>query len=291
MGIEETIRKFFFKKPKIELEGEGNTQKPSVPDSIATKCPKCKQVILESQLSENLNVCPKCGYHNKIGARLRLTKLADNGEFTELFAGLQCPGNEFAGYNAKLATAKKESSEDDAVITVLMQISGMAACVFSMEHRFMMGSMGKVVGEKITQLFEYATEHKLPVIGFVLSGGARMQEGITSLMQMAKTSAAVGRHSSAGLLYIPVLTNPTTGGVSASFAFLGDIIIAEPAALIGFAGPRVIEQTTKQKLPQGFQTSEFLLEKGFLDMIVARTELKTMLAKLLSLHMCTEAVK
>ena len=285
MGFEETIRKLFFRKPKIELEGGADENKPAVPEKVSVRCEKCRQILLSGELDGNQKVCPKCGYHFKIGARERLTALADEGKFTELFAEVATPDDaDFPGYDKKLEKAKSESGESEGVVTGIVQIEGIYAAVFAMDYRFMMGSMGHAVGERIARLFEYATLHRYPVVGFALSGGARMQEGITSLMQMAKTSAAVGRHSDAGLLYISVLTNPTTGGVSASFAFLGDIIVAEPDALIGFAGPRVIEQTTRQKLPAGFQRAEFLQQKGYVDLIVKRTEMKTRLAQILALH-------
>ena len=285
MGFEDTIRKIFFRKPKIELEGGADDNKPAVPEKVSVRCEKCHQILLSGELDANQKVCPKCGYHFKIGARERLTLLADDGEFTELFAEVVTPdGNEFPGYDGKLGKARDESGESEGVVTGIVKIAGMYAAVFAMDHRFMMGSMGQVVGERITRLFEYATLHRYPVIGFALSGGARMQEGITSLMQMAKTSAAVGRHSDAGLLYVSVFTNPTTGGVSASFAFLGDIIVAEPDALIGFAGPRVIEQTTRQKLPVGFQRAEFLQQKGYVDIIIKRTDMRVKLGEILALH-------
>ncbi len=285
MGFEETIRKLFFRKPKIELEGGADGNKPAVPEKVSVRCEKCRQILLSSELDAHLKVCPKCGYHFKIGARERLTALADDGEFVEAFADVTTPdGVDFPGYNEKLEKARAESGEDEGVVTGVAKIAGMHAAVFAMDYRFMMGSMGQAVGEKITRLFEYATVHRYPVIGFCLSGGARMQEGIVSLMQMAKTSAAIGRHGDAGLLYVSVLTNPTTGGVSASFAFLGDIIVAEPDALIGFAGPRVIEQTTRQKLPAGFQRAEFLQQKGYIDLIVPRNDMRTQLARILSLH-------
>lgn len=285
MGFEDTIRKIFFRKPKIELEGGADPNKPAVPEKVSVRCEKCRQILLSSELDSNMKVCPKCGHHCKIGARERLVALADDGEFTEMFADVTTPADaDFPGYDAKLKKARDESGEIEGVITGVLRLSGIYTAVFAMDYRFMMGSMGQVVGEKIARIFEYATLHRYPVVGFCLSGGARMQEGITSLMQMAKTSAAVGRHSDAGLLYIPVLTNPTTGGVSASFAFLGDIIIAEPDALIGFAGPRVIEQTTRQKLPAGFQRAEFLQQKGYVDLIVKRTEMKMKLSEILSIH-------
>lgn len=285
MGLEETIRKFFFRKPKIELEGEGQENKPTVPEKVSVRCEKCKTLLLSQEFAGNLYVCPKCGFHHKMGARERLINLADGQEFVELFSEEKSENTlGFPSYDDKLAKAKEESGENDGVVSGILQLSGITAAVFAMDYRFMMGSMGHVSGEKITKTFEYASAHRYPVIGFVLSGGARMQEGIISLMQMAKTSGAVGRHSQLNLLYIPVLTNPTTGGVSASFALLGDIIVAEPGALIGFAGPRVIEQTTRQKLPAGFQTAEFVQQKGFVDVIIPRGEMKEKLAKLLKYH-------
>lgn len=285
MGFEETIRKLFFRKPKISLEGGADGNKPAVPEKVSVRCEKCRQILISSELDGNLKVCPKCGYHFHIGARERITALADEGEFTEMFSEVTTPENaDFPGYDAKLEKARNASEENEGVVTGVIKLSGIYTAVFAMDHRFMMGSMGQAVGEKIARIFEYATLHRYPVVGFCLSGGARMQEGIVSLMQMAKTSAAVGRHSDAGLLYVSVLTNPTTGGVSASFAFLGDIIVAEPDALIGFAGPRVIEQTTRQKLPAGFQRAEFLQQKGYVDIIIPRTEMKTRLSEILSLH-------
>ncbi len=285
MGFNETIKKIFFRKPKIELEGGADGSKPTVPENVSMRCENCGRILLSHQLNENSKVCPLCGHHFKMGARERLTALADGGELEELFSDVTSPTDvAFPGYAEKLEKARNESGEQEGVVTGVISIGGHKCAVFAMDYRFMMGSMGAAVGEKITRLFEYATETLLPVIGFVLSGGARMQEGITSLMQMAKTSAAVGLHAEKGLLYVPVLTNPTTGGVSASFAFLGDIIVAEPNALIGFAGPRVIEQTTRQKLPAGFQRAEFLQQKGYVDVIVPRTEMKAKLTEILSLH-------
>lgn len=285
MGFNETIRKIFFRKPKIELEGGADAGKPTLPENVSVRCENCKSILLSNVLDDNGKVCPKCGHHMKIGARERLTALADEGALEELFADVTSPEDcSFPGYAEKLEKARRESGETEGVITAVLSIGGIKTAAFAMDHRFMMGSMGAAVGEKITRLFEYATENRLPVVGFALSGGARMQEGIISLMQMAKTSAAVGRHGDKGLLYVSVLTDPTTGGVSASFAFLGDIILAEPNALIGFAGPRVIEQTTRQKLPVGFQRAEFLQQKGYVDLIVPRPEMKAKLTELLTLH-------
>lgn len=288
----EDLKKFFFRKPKNALEGTdenapASENKPAqdaqIPDQLAEKCEKCGKIILSDEMKENFGVCPKCGHYKKLSARDRIAMCAEN--FTELFAdviGENVLG--FPGYDEKLASLRAKTGEQDGVVCGEGEIGGVRCALFSMDYRFMMGSMGHTVGEKITKTFEYATEHCLPVVGFVLSGGARMQEGIISLMQMAKTSAAVAKHSEAGLLYISVLTDPTTGGVSASFAFEADIIMAEKGALIGFAGPRVIEQTMRQKLPEGFQRAEFLEKKGFADLIVERREMKEKLAALLKFH-------
>jgi acetyl-CoA carboxylase carboxyl transferase subunit beta len=232
-----------------------------------------------------MEICPECGYHFKISARERLSLVADEGTFVELDADLQSVNRlDFPEYDKKLVNAMKSSGEKEAVVSGVASIGGYKTAICVMESAFIMGSMGCVVGEKITRAFEYATENKLPVIVFCASGGARMHEGILSLMQMAKTSGAVKLHSDAGLLYVSFLTNPTTGGVTASFAMEGDLIVSEPGALIGFAGPRVIEQTIKQKLPKGFQSAEFLIEKGFLDAIVPRNEMKSYLTKILKMH-------
>lgn len=288
----EDLKKFFFRKPKNALEGTDENapapenkpaQDAQIPDQLAEKCEKCGKIILSDEMKENFGVCPKCGHYKKLSARDRIAMCAEN--FTELFAdviGENVLG--FPGYDEKLASLRAKTGEQDGVVCGEGEIGGVRCALFSMDYRFMMGSMGHTVGEKITKTFEYATEHCLPVVGFVLSGGARMQEGIISLMQMAKTSAAVAKHSEAGLLYISVLTDPTTGGVSASFAFEADIIMAEKGALIGFAGPRVIEQTMRQKLPEGFQRAEFLEKKGFADLIVERREMKEKLAALLKFH-------
>jgi acetyl-CoA carboxylase carboxyl transferase beta subunit len=279
---------FQFKKPRNELEfilKNGKKRTPSIPDEMFTYCPSCKKAMITDELSDNANVCSKCGYHFYINARMRLHLIADKDSFTEVDRYMQSTNViGFPDYEKKLKHAKLASSENEAVVTGLCSIAGVRCAVFVMEKNFMMGSMGTVVGEKITRLFETAIEKKLPVVGFTVSGGARMQEGILSLMQMAKTSGAVSKHSKSGLLYIAVLTNPTTGGVTASFAMAGDIILSEPDALICFAGPRVIAQTTRQKLPAGFQKAEFLLEKGFIDAIVKRTELRKTIGKLLWMH-------
>jgi len=276
-----------FKKPKNEPEMTGGgIASPSFPEQdICEKCPSCSKMILCADLKENYSACPKCGYYFRIGARSRIAIMCDFGSFDELFKDIAFKDLlDFPEYKDKLAKAVKTSGEAEAVICGRASIEGEPCAIFVMDSGFMMGSMGTVVGEKITLLFEYAAKNSLPVVGFTLSGGARMQEGILSLMQMAKTAGAVKRHSDRGGLYITVLTDPTTGGVTASFAMLGDIIIAEPKALIGFAGPRVIEQTIRQKLPAGFQRAEFLLEKGFVDMITPRSEQKATIGKLLKMH-------
>ena len=278
---------FNFLKPKNELEKQGEEveNRPYIPDELWVKCPVCKTPVLSSDLAENNKVCPKCGYHFRIGARQRIEMTADEGSFVEFDADMTSTNIiDFPDYTRKLKNAKLNSGENESVITGLARIGGCETVLAVMNSQFMMGSMGTVTGEKITRAFEYATEKSLPVVIFTVSGGARMQEGILSLMQMAKTSGAVKRHSDAGLLYITVLTDPTCGGVTASFAMEGDIIISEPKALIAFAGPRVIEQTIRQKLPKDFQTAEFVLEKGFIDAVVPRGEMREVLTKLLRLH-------
>jgi acetyl-CoA carboxylase carboxyl transferase subunit beta len=280
------FKKSMFKQPRNALEGtEDKKASPSVPSDLYSSCPSCRIMVSKADLTENLHVCPKCGFHQKMGARERVLSVADDGSFAETNAAIFSSNVlEFPGYDQKLEKARQESGESESVITGMCSIGGYSCCIFALDPNFMMGSMGSVTGEKITEMFEKAAEAGLPVIGFSVSGGARIQEGILSLMQMAKTSGAVKRHSDLGNLFISVLTNPTTGGVMASFAMEGDIILAEPKALIGFAGPRVIEQTMRQKLPEGFQKAEFLLEKGFVDHIVDRRQMKQVLARLLRLH-------
>ncbi|MGN0184284.1 MAG: acetyl-CoA carboxylase, carboxyltransferase subunit beta [Aristaeellaceae bacterium] len=281
------LKKDLFRRPNIELEDAGmNTSaQPESPNALYVSCPRCKAMCADADLKSNASVCPSCGHHFRIGARRRIELIADEGSFEELWKDLRGEDRlQFEGYAAKLEQARAQSGETEGVLTGLCRIENIKTCIFSMESAFIMGSMGTAVGEKITRLFELARKEKLPVIGFCVSGGARMQEGVLSLMQMAKTSGAVKRHSDDGGLYIAVLTDPTTGGVMASFAMEGDITIAEPDALIGFAGPRVIEQTIRQKLKEGFQRSEFLLEKGFVDMICDRREMKKSIAELLRLH-------
>lgn len=275
-----------FLKPKNQLEEGGRTTAEIQQDAgePQKKCPNCRKEIPLSRLWENQLVC-SCGHHFRMRARQRINLLVDKNTFREMFSDLET-GNplDFPGYEKKLETVKNISREDEAVICGTAEIDGQPCAMFVMEPYFMMGSMGSVVGEKITSLFEYAVEHRMPVIGYTVSGGARMQEGLLSLMQMAKTSAAVKRHSDAGLLYIAVLTDPTTGGVTASFAMEADIILSEPAATVGFAGARVIEQTTRKSLPKGFQKAEFVLKHGFIDRIAPRKEQKKLLAELLKLH-------
>lgn len=275
-----------FLKPKNKLEEGGRTAAMVQQDAgePEKKCPNCRKDIPLSTLWANDLVC-SCGHHFRIKARQRIHNLTDEGTFIELFSDLASANPlDFPGYEKKIATVQNVSNEREAVICGTAEISGKRVAIFVMEPYFMMGSMGSVVGEKITSLFEYATEHRLPVLGYTVSGGARMQEGLLSLMQMAKTSAAVKRHSDAGLLYIAVLTDPTTGGVTASFAMEADIIISEPGATIGFAGARVIEQTTRKTLPKRFQTAEFVLEHGFIDTICSRRNQKKLLTELLKMH-------
>lgn len=276
----------FLKKPKNELEQGGRAKAPILPDENepSKTCPNCRQEVPLSQLWGNFHTCD-CGYHFRMNARQRIHMIADADSFVERDAEMQAQDIlAFPGYAAKLKNTKNASRETDAVLCGTATVGGYPCCLFVMEPYFMMGSMGTVVGEKITRLFEYATEQNLPVLGYTVSGGARMQEGILSLMQMAKTSGAVARHSEHGLFYLAVLTDPTTGGVTASFAMEGDIILAEPGATVGFAGARVIEQTTRKKLPQGFQTAEFLLDHGFVDGIVPRPIQKQKIAQLFKLH-------
>lgn len=275
-----------FLKPKNQLEEGGRTSAPVQRDAGEPEknCPNCHKDIPLSRLWANDLVCP-CGYHFRMKARQRIQMIADKGSFRELYSNIKAdnPLN-FPGYKDKVETVRVASGENEAAVCGTATVGKQKCCLFVMESYFMMGSMGSAVGEKITMLFEYAVRHRLPVIGFTVSGGARMQEGLLSLMQMAKTSAAVKRHSDAGLLYIAVLTDPTTGGVTASFAMEADIILSEPGATVGFAGARVVEQTTKKALPEGFQKSEFVLEHGFIDSIVPRSGQKKYLTELLKMH-------
>ena len=260
-------------------------RRPEVPEGLLRKCNKCGAAIIAEDVKKGYYICPKCGGYFRVHAYRRIEMVADEGTFEEWDHDLVGENPmDYRGYPEKLHAVQEKTRLKEAVVTGKAKIHGMETVLGVCDGRFLMSSMGWAVGEKITRAVERATQEKLPVILFACSGGARMQEGIISLMQMAKTSAALKRHSDAGLLYISVLTDPTTGGVTASFAMLGDIILAEPKALIGFAGPRVIEQTIGQKLPKGFQRAEFLLEHGFLDRIVEREEMKTVLAEILKMH-------
>lgn len=258
---------------------------PSIPDGTWLRCQSCEESIYIKDLKGKMYVCPKCGKHFRTGPRERLNTLCKGEEFQEYFSNIESVNPlGYPDYEIKINKNKDRSKETEAVLCGKIKLDGKESMIAIMNSEFMMGSMGSVVGEKLTRTIEKATELQIPVIIFTASGGARMQEGIFSLMQMAKTSAALKRHSEAGCLSITVLTDPTTGGVTASFAMLGDIILAEPKALIAFAGPRVIEQTIRQKLPEGFQRSEFLLEHGFVDKIVKRDQMKATLTQLLEMH-------
>ena len=249
------------------------------------KCDNCKEIIYKDDLHDNLSVCPNCGKHFRLSARRRIKQIADEGTFEEIGEDILTKDPlKFDGYMKKVEALKEKTKIQEAVKCGICEIEGEKAVLAVMDGNFLMGSMGGAVGERITLAIETAMNKKLPLIIFCVSGGARMQEGIISLMQMAKTSAAIERFNQAGGLYISVFTDPTTGGVTASFASLGDIILAEPKALIGFAGPRVIEQTIRQKLPEGFQSAEFLLEHGFIDKIVERKDMKETIAKLIRMH-------
>lgn len=275
-----------FLKPKNRLEEGGRDAAPVQRDNGEPEknCPNCHKDIPLSRLWANHIVCP-CGYHFRMKARQRIQMIVDKDSFHELYAAVKAENPlDFPGYQEKVETVRIASGEEEAVVCGTAAIGQQRCCLFVMEPYFMMGSMGSAVGEKITALFEFATQNRLPVVGFTVSGGARMQEGLLSLMQMAKTSAAVKRHSDVGLLYIAILTDPTTGGVTASFAMEADIILSEPGATVGFAGARVIEQTTKKTLPAGFQKSEFVLEHGFIDGIIPRSGQKQYLDELLKMH-------
>ena len=264
-------------------------RRPEAPEGLLKKCNKCGAAILSEEVINGAYICPKCHGYFRVPAYKRIEMIADEGSFEEWdmdLDGMDGPPDplQFKGYSEKIKKLREQTGLKEAVVTGRVKINGTQAVIGVCDGRFMMASMGYAVGEKITRAVERATNEKLPVILFTCSGGARMQEGIISLMQMEKTSAALKRHSDAGLLYVTVLTDPTTGGVTASFAMLGDIIIAEPQALIGFAGPRVIEQTIGEKLPEGFQRAEFLLEHGFVDQIVKRENMKPVLGRILKMH-------
>jgi acetyl-CoA carboxylase carboxyl transferase subunit beta len=262
------------------------TRTRSVPEGVWIKCQKCDAQLYRNELERNLQVCPKCENHMRIGARKRLQFFLDPDSQTELSAGLESEDplrfRDSKKYRDRIVQAQKKTGEKDALITVTGSLLGRPVVVCAFEFAFMGGSMGSVVGERFSRAADHATENNLPLISFAASGGARMQEALFSLLQMAKTSAALARLGAAGVPYISVLTDPTTGGVSASLAMLGDINIAEPDALIGFAGPRVIEQTVREKLPEGFQRSEFLLDHGAIDMIIDRRQMREQIADLLA---------
>lgn len=247
-------------------------------------CPSCGRDLPQKQVEDALSVCPVCGYHFPIGAYYRLHILLDRGSFRELSWKIPATSASFPGYSEKLKQAKEKTGLEEAVVCAQGSICGNACVACVLDSRFLMGSLSPAVGEKLTRAIEFAQKRKLPLLIFSASGGARMQEGILSLMQMAKTAAALARFSQEGLLYISIMTDPTTGGVTASFASLGDLILAEPGALIGFAGPRVIQQTIGQTLPEGFQRAESLVKNGFLDAVVPRGELRETLGNLLTLH-------
>lgn len=288
------LKDLFKTKPKyITVKSERDYSRPEevvekreIPDGLWVKCTKCSQITYNKDLEANLKVCPKCGFHFRVTAKERLKMLVDEGSFTEINADLKTVNIlDFPGYDEKIKEAQKKTELLDAVITGEAQINQLPVVMAVMDFSFMGASMGSVVGEKITRAVELAVAKQQPFIAVAASGGARMQEGILSLMQMAKTSQVLNRLSEAGCVFISVLTDPTTGGVFASFASLGDVILAEPNALIGFAGARVIQQTIHQTLPPGFQTSQFLLEHGFVDQIVARKDLKATLTQLIRFHM------
>ena len=267
------------------VDTKANTKASDMMVGKWIKCDNCKEILYKEDVRNNYSVCPNCGKHFRLSSRRRISQIIDDGTFEETDSNLQTTDPiKFEGYLQKVKSLEEKTKIKEAVRTGIGKINGINVAIGVMDANFMMGSMGEVVGEKITRLIETAIEKHLPVILFCASGGARMQEGMVSLMQMAKTSAALSKLNKAGLLYVSVLTDPTTGGVTASFASLGDVILAEPGALIGFAGPRVIEQTINQKLPEGFQRAEFLLEHGFVDRIVERKDMKNELFNILKLH-------
>ncbi|MFI3226268.1 MAG: acetyl-CoA carboxylase, carboxyltransferase subunit beta [Clostridia bacterium] len=279
-----------FKKRREELENlkklkPTRFETKKTDDNLHFKCKNCENIITQEEFDAKGNFCPSCGKYFGLTAKKRICEVVDDNTFFELFDDISTINHiEFPDYEQKISDLQQKTSLSDAVITGIGNIFGITTAICVMDTSFLMGSMGTVVGEQITRLVESATTNKLPLVIFCASGGARMQEGILSLMQMAKTSAAIKRHSNAGLLYISVLTHPTTGGVTASFASLADITLAKPNALIGFAGPRVIEQTIKQTLPEGFQRAEYLLENGFVDQIVTRSNIKHTLYDILEIH-------
>ena len=285
--------KKFFNKPKyvtvVPSESPAKNQQQvetkDTSDNIWSKCNECGEIIFNKELENHLKVCTKCNYHFRLTSNERINIIADENSFVSFNDDISAENKlQFPGYDEKLAREQEKTGLKDALVTGTASICGNSCVLAILDPNFFMGSMGAVVGEKFILAVEKAVENKLPLVVFSASGGARMQEGLFSLMQMARTSAALNKLSDAKLLYISVCTDPTTGGVTASFASLGDIIIGEEKALIGFAGPRVIEQTIRQKLPTGFQRAEFLLEHGLLDMVVSRQQMKSTLAKILALH-------
>ena len=292
------VKKQFFPKDGVETALAPDTEpaaepekKPDIPGDLWAKCNGCGRALYAKLLDTNMKVCPMCAYHFRLTPEERVGYTFDQDTFAPLTYDIPEPDPlRFPGYREKLESSKTSTGHDDAVLCGVGKIKGTETAVCIMNSFFMMGSMGYVVGESITRTVEYATANRLPIVIFTCSGGARMQEGIVSLMQMAKISGALKKHSDAGLLYITVITNPTTGG-TASFASLGDIILAEKGALIGFAGKRVIEQTIKQKLPKDFQTAEFAMEHGFVDMICERRQLRKTLGRLLALHAPEQALR
>ncbi|HEL0021644.1 TPA: acetyl-CoA carboxylase carboxyltransferase subunit beta [Streptococcus equi subsp. zooepidemicus] len=270
--------------PNNSLKSSVSRNVPEVPDELFAKCPACKHMIYQKDLGP-AKICPTCSYNFRISAQERLTLTVDEGSFQELFTDIETKDPlRFPDYQAKLQKARQATGLHEAVLTGTALVKGQRLALAIMDSHFIMASMGTVVGEKITRLFELAINERLPVVIFTASGGARMQEGIMSLMQMAKVSAAVKKHSNAGLFYLTILTDPTTGGVTASFAMEGDMIIAEPQSLVGFAGRRVIETTVRENLPDDFQKAEFLKEHGFVDAIVKRTDLRDRIAHLVAFH-------
>ncbi len=287
MKLENRFKKVTSSFKKREESEKG--KRPEVPEGLLKKCNACKSVIIAEDVKKGNFICPKCHHYFRMDAFSRAALIIDEGSLQQWDTHLTTKNPlDYKGYEKKIISLKEKTGLDEAVLTGKASIKGIETAIGICDSRFIMASMGEVVGEKITRMIERAQKEQLPIVLFACSGGARMQEGITSLMQMAKTSAALKRYSNAGGFYISVLTNPTTGGVTASFAMLGDVILAEPDALIGFAGPRVIEQTIGQKLPKGFQKSEFLLEHGFIDRIVEREEMRETLAQILKMHPITK---
>lgn len=285
MDIFESRRKKFSLMKNMRRDSRVRVSSSDDAEEVFDTCPECGEITLRTALEKNLGVCPACGHHSKIGAYERIAMIADEGSFKEYNSRMTANDVlHFPGYMKELKNAKRMSGLNEAFVYGTLKICGSPAVAGVLDSRFIMGSMGTAVGEKVTLAAELAKKKRLPLIIFSASGGARMHEGTVSLMQMAKTSAAIRRFTDGGGLYISYLTDPTTGGVTASFASLGDIIIAEPGALIGFAGPRVIEQTIGKQLPEGFQRSEFLMEHGFIDMIVERGNMRGTLSQLLKLH-------